>query len=200
MISIVDIEAKLVQKEAGKFQIICNEILKNEGYNTFDRTGSELGTEKTILGTPDSTFIKNGYYIYVEFSTVKKRDLLKKIKKDIDKCLKKIHTDKLKGKVSEIIFMHNRKQPELKDIEEIKEICKKEKIEFIIYGIDTISDLIQRKYQYIAEQHLELRDYNNLRTSMPIENKKISDRVNILYEEASKIINTHLSLIYINNE
>ena len=96
--------------------------------------------------------------------------------------------------------MHNRKQPELKDIEEIKEICKKEKIEFIIYGIDTISDLIQKKYPYIAEQHLELRDYNNLRTSMPIGNKKISDRVNILYEEASKIINTHLSLIYINNE
>lgn len=200
MISIVDIEAKLVQKEAGKFQIICNEILKNEGYDTFDRTGSEIGTEKTILGTPDSTFIKNGYYIYVEFSTVKKRDLLKKIKKDIDKCLKKIHTDKLKGKVSEIIFMHNRKQPELKDIEEIKEICKKEKIEFIIYGIDTISDLIHRKYQYIAEQHLELKDYNNLLSSIPIENKKISDRVNILYEEASKIINTNLSLIYINNE
>lgn len=200
MISIIDIEAKLGQKEAGKFQIICNEILKNEGYNTFDRTGSELGTEKTILGTPDSTFIKNGNYIYVEFSTVKKRNLLKKIKKDIDKCLEKIHNDELKGKVSEIIFMHNRKQPELKDIEEIKEICKKEKIEFIIYGVDTISDLIQRKYQYIAEQHLELKDYNNLLNSIPIENKKISDRVNILYEEASKIINTNLSLIYINNE
>ena len=199
MISIVDIEAKLFQKEAGKFQIICNEILKNEGYNTFDRTGSELGTEKTILGTPDSTFIKNGYYIYAEFSTVHKRNLLNKIKQDIDKCLKKIHTDKLKGKVSEIIFMHNRKQPELKDIEEIKKICKKENVEFIIYGVDIISDLIQRKYQYIAEQHLELRDYNDLRASKPIENEKISDRVNILYEEASKIIN-NLSLIYINNE
>ena len=34
MISITDIESKLEQKEQGKFQIICNEILKNEGYIT----------------------------------------------------------------------------------------------------------------------------------------------------------------------
>ncbi len=210
MISITDIESKLGQKEQGKFQIICNEILKNEGYITFDRTGSESGTEKTISGTPDSIFIKDEKYVFVEFTTYQKVKLPQKIRDDVEKCFSLIDSDKLNGKVSKIIFMHNRKQPSLKIIEEIKKKCKKRNIEFIIYGSDYISDVIQKKYPYIAENHLDLKDYDKLlqiskddiKKSLKgeIENKdidKISNRINHLYEEASKITNNLSSLIYI---
>lgn len=213
MISITDIEYKLGQKEQGKFQIICNEILKNEGYETFNRTGSQLGTEKTILGTPDAIFIKDKSYVFAEFTTYQKGKLPQKIKDDINKCFNLIDSDKLNGKVSKIIFMHNRKQPSLKVIEEIKNKCQKRGIEFIIYGSDYLSDIIQKKYSYIAETHLELKDFdkvleitkNEIKNSlMPkIKNQnieKITNKVFSLYEEASKITNIPSSLIYLNDD
>ena len=213
MISITDIESKLEQKEQGKFQIICNEILKNEGYITFDRTGSETGTEKTVSGTPDSIFIKDGNYIFAEFTTYKKVKLPQKIRDDVEKCFTLIDSDGLKGKVSSIIFMHNRKQPSLKIINEMEQKCKKRNIKFIIYGIDYISDIIQKKYPYIAEKELELKDYDKLfqvskdeiKNSLQGEVKnndieKITNRVSHLYEEASKITNTPTSLVYVNSK
>ncbi len=213
MISITDIESRLQQKEQGKFQKICNEILKNEGYITLDRTGSEAGTEKTIPGTPDSVFIKDDNYIFVEFTTYQKAKLPQKIRDDVEKCFKLIDLDELNGKVSEIIFMHNRKQPSLKVINEIEQKCNKRNIKFTIYGIDYISDIIQRKYPYIAEKELELKDYDKLlqisekeiRKSLQDEMKnddleKITNRVSHLYEEASKITNNPTSLIYISDK
>lgn len=213
MISITDIENRLQQKEQGKFQKICNEILKSEGYITLDRTGSEAGTEKTIPGTPDSVFIKDDNYIFVEFTTYQKAKLPQKIRDDVEKCFKLIDSDGLKDKISDIIFMHNRKQPSLKVINEIKQKCNKRNIKFAIYGIDYISDIIQRKYPYIAEKELELKDYDKLlqipekeiRKSLQNEIKnddleKITNRVSHLYEEASKITNNPTSLIYISNK
>lgn len=211
MISITDIESKLEQKEQGKFQIICNEILKNEGYTTFDRTGSETGTEKTISGTPDSIFMEDEKYVFAEFTTCQKTKLPQKIRDDIEKCFNLIDSNKLNGKVSKLIFMHNRKQPSLKIIEEIKKECQKRNIDFIIHGSDYISDIIQKKYSYIAEKYLDLKDYdklfqiskNEIKESLKgeIVNKdinKISDRVCCLYKEASKITNIPSSIIYIN--
>ncbi len=211
MISITDIENRLQQKEQGKFQKICNEILKNEGYITFDRTGSETGTEKTISGTPDSVFIKDKEYIFVEFTTYKAK-LPQKIRDDVEKCFGLIDSDGLKNKVSEIIFMHNRKQPSFKVINEIEQKCNKRNIKFTIYGIDYISDIIQRKYPYIAEKELELKDYDKLfqisekeiRKSLQNEIKnndleKITNEVSHLYEKASKITNNPTSLIYTSN-
>ena len=57
MLKTADIEMKLIQREPGQFQKICNEILCKKGYKPFDYTGSVKGTNKTKLGTPDSVFI-----------------------------------------------------------------------------------------------------------------------------------------------
>ena len=68
MLSITDIESRLIQKEQGIFQKIGNEIIaRREGYEPFDYIGSQLGTDKTTSGTPDSVFKKDNKYIFVEF-------------------------------------------------------------------------------------------------------------------------------------
>ena len=144
-ITITDIENKLIQKEQGTFQIICNEILSRNGLIPFDYTGAQQCTQKTIAGTPDSIFTdKNDKYIFVEYTTCEKNKLNNKIKDDVKKCLNEIKDNSLEGKVSKIIFMHNRKQPKITFIENIKNECGD--IPFEIYGSDYICTEIKNKY------------------------------------------------------
>lgn len=200
-VTITDIENKLVQKEQGVFQIICNEILSRNGLIPFDYTGAQQGTQKTIAGTPDSIFLdSNNKYIFVEYTTFERKKLNSKINGDIDKCLKEIKENKLEGKVSKIIFMHNRKQPTIKLIERIKKKCGD--ITFEIYGSDYICTEIKNKYFNLAETYLELHDYTQIYKDQ-LENDKVEEKlveINKIYEEASNITNNQLSLIYLSDD
>lgn len=204
-ITITDIENKLIQKEQGTFQIICNEILSKNGLIPFDYTGAQQCTQKTIAGTPDSIFLdKNNKYIFVEYTTCEKNKLNNKIQTDVKKCLSEIKENKLEGKVSKIIFMHNRKQPKIKFIESMKKECND--ISFEIYGSDYICTEIKNKYFNIAETYLELHDYSTIikdQLKVEIQNENYKEninKINELYEEAIKITNTQLSLIYLTDE
>ena len=66
-----DIEAKLAQIDATKFEEIIKRILSSE-YNDAKivRVGKVSGKNKTKKGTPDTYFqIYNGEYVFVEVTT-----------------------------------------------------------------------------------------------------------------------------------
>jgi hypothetical protein len=87
-----EIVNKLLEVEGGLFQTICDEILylTEEDCNRIFRPGSQVGTNKTKSGTPDSYFVlSNDQYVLVEYTTQAPKAikaLVKKIKEDIDKC------------------------------------------------------------------------------------------------------------------
>ena len=69
------------------FQDLCDNFLfaRGERYIAFSRTGSQVGKQKTIKGTPDSYFLlENGKYVFVEYSTNVTQGV-EKLLKDINK-------------------------------------------------------------------------------------------------------------------
>ena len=220
MLRLTEIQNRLKETEQGVFQKICNEILTGEGYIPYKLTGSVIGSNKTKKGTPDSVYInEKGKYIYVEITTEQGR-LSKKIKNDVQKCLDKIKTNPiLEEKISKIIFLHNQENIDESLTEEIKQLCGK--IEFEIWGIDTISLLLQTKYSEIAISEFNMKDDYNMvekfsdyaleQVANAISNKsieqykndsvnEIKNKINSLYEEAISIINTNDAMVYISLE
>ena len=165
MIRISDIENRLMEIEQGMFQKVCNEILCMQGYTPYKYTGSVKGKNKTKKGTPDSVFIDNNKkYVYVEMTTQEEK-IYSKVKKDVEKCLKKINDNPtLKNKVTKIIFLHNSENPEEFITEEIKELCGN--IEFEIFGLEYISSQLQIKYPDIAISLLGVKDDSQIVTKI----------------------------------
>jgi hypothetical protein len=50
------IEQKLIAIYPAGFQAICDAylLLRETEYRSFNRTGSQIGKQKTVMGTPDS--------------------------------------------------------------------------------------------------------------------------------------------------
>lgn len=216
---ITDIESKILQLEPGRFQKMCNDILSKMNYIPYNYVGSQSGTDKTILGTPDAIFLnENNKYIYVEY-TVQQTGLIKKIKKDVEKCLDAIKKENLEESFDKIIYMHSSKNITPKENEEIKKMCNN--IQFEIHGIDFIANKIKNDFPEIAEEYLEIR--NNMQVigrfseeslqqiSEKIKKEKIEifkndnideikDKIDSLYNEAILIINNQDAQLYLNNK
>ncbi len=221
MLKTVDIECKLIQIESGLFQKICNEMMCKLGYTPYDYMGSQKGTYKTKLGTPDSVFLDSKKkYVYIEYTTQTDK-LNKKIKDDVQKCLEKIENNiNLKGKISKIIFMHNNKNPDETITEEIKTMCGD--IEFEIYGIDFIANKLQNECKQIAISLLDLKDneaqnilsltdeqITNLATEISKRQlndykdsslNEVKNKIENLYNDAVSIINNEDAVIYISDK
>lgn len=218
--TLTDIEQKMLQLEAGMFQKMCNEILCKMNYKPYNYKGSQSGTYKTVLGTPDAIFQDaNNMYVYVEY-TVQQTDLSNKIQEDVKKCLKNIKEENLENKFSKIIYMHNCKNIPPSINEEIKKIC--ENVEFEIYGMDFIANLIKNKFPEIAKDYLDLQDNNIQMVTMLSEeciqqisetikdqNSKlfkgnsvdeIKKQIDDLYNETVSIINNEDSQFYISDK
>ena len=61
------IENALVSINDAIFQELCDKFLyfHNDNYSLFTRTGSQIGKQKTIKGTPDTfMMLPNGKYIF----------------------------------------------------------------------------------------------------------------------------------------
>lgn len=218
MLRLTEIQNRLKECEQGVFQKICNELLTYNGYLPYKLTGSVIGSNKTRKGTPDSVYYKreDGTYIYVEITT-EQGNLSKKIINDVEKCLKKItENPNLENKIFKILFLHNQENVDESIAENIKQFCGE--IKFEIYGIDSISLLLQTKFPQVAISELGMRDEFNVIENISdsslekianavsekqikqYENntvKDIKERINGLYKEASSIINTNDSLVYI---
>lgn len=216
MIRITDIESRLMEIEQGMFQKICNEILCMQGYLPYKYTGSVKGKNKTKKGTPDSVFINNNKYIYVEMTTQEDK-IYSKAKKDVKKCLEKIENNPiLKDKVAKIIFLHNSENPEENITEDIKEMCGN--IEFEIFGLEYLSSKLQTQYPQIAISLLGVKDdfqtignlsdddlsriatAVNKEKMLPYKDNTVDEiklKINSLYEKAISIINTDEAMVYI---
>ena len=104
------IEQKLDTIDSAAFQNLCDMYLNlREGaFTSFNRTGSQIGKQKTVKGTPDTFFrLANGNLQYVEFTTKAKKGIVKKIKEDIDKCISPKLTGIPVSSVNKILLCFN---------------------------------------------------------------------------------------------
>jgi len=87
------IEQKLLAIDSAGFQNLCDSYLslREDEYSSLNRSGSQLGKKKTIIGTPD-TFLRlaENKLAYVEYTT-QASAIVSKVKDDIDKCLDGIY-------------------------------------------------------------------------------------------------------------
>jgi len=149
------IEQKLIAIDSAGFQNLCDAylILRENEYSSMNRTGSQLGKQKTVLGTPDSFIrLKDNKLACVEFTT-KTDDKVSKIIADIDKCLDESKTGVSPEKVYQIIVCFNSRLT-IKEEIEIHEHAKSKNISIELIGIDTLILEILSKYVLLSRDFL----------------------------------------------
>lgn len=88
-----ELKNKISEMEQGRFQHLGDDIVKAHFGKVPQSLGSQLGTDKTKAGTPDSFIaFENGKFILIEYTTTEsqgknKSKLCSKMKKDIEACL-----------------------------------------------------------------------------------------------------------------
>ncbi len=90
------------------FAELCASYLKikNTNYRAFSRKGSQVGKQKSVVGTPDSFFLlANGTYLYVEYTTNESDK--QKLNADIASCFDEGKTKISKEKIEEIVLCFN---------------------------------------------------------------------------------------------
>lgn len=154
MATITAIEQAIKQLEGGAFQRLCNEFLSREGYRGIVALGSEAGSDKTTLGTPDAYFCEiDGKYIFVEYTT-QQTDLKNKIKGDIEKCFDETKTGVLTSQISKIIYCHTSSNLSAGTDSELKKYCADRGVDLEIIGIDSLAYQLCHKYPTLVNDHL----------------------------------------------
>ena len=148
------IKQKILELDAGSFQNLCDSYLSKIGYQDIVSLGGKAGTRKTTLGTPDTYFsTPDGKYIFVEYTT-QTRDLFKKIKKDLDKCLDESETNISHNDILEIIYCHTSANLRPSQDKELKDFCQNVGIKLILIGIDKLAIDIYNNYRILARDFL----------------------------------------------
>jgi len=113
MNTITQIEVALKAINQASFQILVNHLLYLQGNKFIGAPGAVVGKEKTSKGTPDSFFINDDKYIFVECTTQERlgesKSLFEKLLKDVDHCFKEDVTTIEKGKIEKVILAFNEK-------------------------------------------------------------------------------------------
>lgn len=151
------IEQKLLAISGAKFQNLCDTylILREDEYSSLNRTGSQLGKQKTIIGTPDSFLrLSENKLAYIEYTT-QSTSIVSKIKDDIDKCLDESKTKVNPKHIHKIIVCFNLRL-DIKEESTIQEYAIEKKISLELIGIDTIALDIMSKYFLLARDFLEM--------------------------------------------
>ena len=152
------IEQKLDTIDSAAFQNLCDMYLNlREGaFTSFNRTGSQIGKQKTVKGTPDTFFrLANGNLQYVEFTTKAKKGIVKKIKEDIDKCINPKLTGIPVSSVNKILLCFNSKV-DTKQETEIIAHAQINNIQIELIGIDILALDIYLKYPILQKDPLGL--------------------------------------------
>jgi len=182
------IEQKLTAIDPAGFQNLCDAylILREDEYSSLNRTGSQLGKQKTILGTPDSFVrLENNKLAYIEYTT-QTDSKVSKIKDDIEKCLDESKTGVSSDIVHQIIVCFNSRLTVDEEVEiQTYAEYKNKRVELI--GIDTLALEILSKYVLLSRDFLGIpidtgqilpfdgfiAEYNNKakQLSTPLDNK-----------------------------
>lgn len=149
------IEQKLIAIDPAGFQNLCDAYLmmREEGVRSFNRTGSQLGKQKTKIGTPDS-FVRldDNKLACIEYTTQAESKVLK-IKGDIDKCLDAEKTGIAAEKLDQIIVCFNSRLT-MEEEAEIQDYAQQLGKRVDLIGIDTLSIEIQSKYLLLSRDFL----------------------------------------------
>jgi len=113
MNTISQIENALKSINEANFQNLINHLLYLQGNRFIGAPGAVVGKEKTSKGTPDSFFVNNDKYIFVECTTQEKvgesKSFFNKLTKDIDHCFKEEATTIKKENIAKIVLACNEK-------------------------------------------------------------------------------------------
>ena len=105
---IKQIEASLKAINQARFQDLINHLLHLKGNKFVGAPGSVVAKEKTSKGAPDSFFLKEDKYIFVECTTQEKlghsKNFIEKLLKDIDHCFDVAKTGIAKNNIEQIIL------------------------------------------------------------------------------------------------
>lgn len=182
------INSKLDQ---GKFQSMCNQILYEMGYKNYSPLGTSDYSDNTVLGTPDTFYIKDDICTFVEF-TIQKQKLFKKINDDTDKCIENFSkVSKIKNKKIIIFYSSSRLKPE--QVITLENKCKANNISLEIYNIENIANMLINDYPIVAYKYLDIA-VDTLQVLNPVEyldeynSKKSSVKINerLLFRDKEK--------------
>ncbi|WP_456867792.1 nSTAND3 domain-containing NTPase [Galbibacter sp. BG1] len=149
------IEQKLLAIDGATFQNLCDTYLslREDEYSSLNRSGSQLGKQKTVVGTPD-TFLRvsDNKLAYVEFTT-QATSIVSKVSEDIDKCLDESKTGVSPKQVHKIIICLNHRLS-VKEETKIFEYANDRNTGLELIGIDTLALEIMSKYLLLAREYL----------------------------------------------
>lgn len=151
------IESALLSINPAVFQELCDSFLtvRNKNYSAFSRSGSQIGKQKIIKGTPDAFFLlPNGKYIFVECSTNSTAGL-SKLKEDVTKCIDSDKTGVPVNLISEIILCVNFKL-KLNQTNILSYLLKDTSIKLTIYTLDSIALELHLNHRNLVHDYLGL--------------------------------------------
>lgn len=110
---IKQIENALKAISDARFQDLINHLLHAKGHHFIGAPGSVVGKEKTSKGAPDSFFMSDEKYIFVEYTTIEKignsKKLIDKLIGDVEHCFDEAKTTIPKEDIIKIILACNEK-------------------------------------------------------------------------------------------
>lgn len=113
MNTITRIENALMAIDQASFQTLVNHLLHLQGYKFIGAPGAVVGKEKTSKGTPDSFFVNDDKYTFVECTTRQRlgesKSFFTKLSKDIDHCFNEAVTTIKQNVIDKIILACNEK-------------------------------------------------------------------------------------------
>ncbi len=205
------IEQKILGLEGGPFQRLCDVFLirRLDNLISFERIGSKLGKQKTTKGTPDTYYrLGDGSLRCVEFTTTEK-DLVIKLKKDIDSCLDFKKTKISINEIGKIVLCFNTKLKIEKEVEVLK-YAQEKNIEIELIGLGRLALEICFKHPAISKEFLGIplntgqllplpnfiSEYNHKggNISTPLDNKFLN-RENELIEIESQISTSDMVIL-----
>jgi len=157
MNTVQQIENALKGINEAVFQELGDSLLLSlyQDCSSFLRTGSLLGKQKTVKGTPDTLILlSNGKYVMVEYSTNITRGVSKLID-DAKKCLDDSKTSIDTSLISEIILFVNFKVNN-EDTNKLNEIFANTYIKLVIYDLGRLSLELFYHHRNIAKQYLNI--------------------------------------------
>jgi len=155
MAIIENIKQKILQLDSGTFQNLCNSYLyKEKGYSNVMSLGSQAGTRRTTVGTPDAYFLApDGNYVFAEY-TVQKQRIYQKIKSDIEKCLDVSKTEIPHDEIAEIIYCHTSSNITPAQDSELRSLCREAGVNLDLIGIDKLAEELHLYHRGLAKQFL----------------------------------------------
>ncbi len=153
MSRINDIQTRILQLEGGRYQKLLDCYLyRKYGYDNWSPLGSQLGTDKTVKGTPD-TYIRTtaGKYIFLMYGTVQ-GDSFNKIKRDIESCLNQKKTGIDESDIEQIICCHTSARLTAGENKTLHELFNNVRL----IGIGELSLDLCYQYQVLAKEYLNL--------------------------------------------